>query len=365
MNTFTIIKEGLRFFKATLHAKKHGFTVYEGDANSICKAIVSERWNGSYFETGKRHYDQFWTRDIGMCASALINLGHREKLLKTLNYAMNRFDKAGKITTCITPDGKPYDFPRMAVDSLPMLIHAIVVSDAHHIMIQHKDFLEKQIDHYFSTVFNPQTSMVKMYAHFSSMKDMAIRRSSTYDNCMVYMLQQELNLLGFHNPFKGHDIKAKVDKHLWNGSYYYEDMRRQKIVTGDANTFPFWTGMVHSKAVFKKCMESIIQAKLDVPWPLKYTARHSAISRMSMYERFAGDYERDTIWMHLGMCYLDCVAKYYPSQLKKYMDALTKQIEENHNFLEVFTTDGKPFETHLHKCEEGMLWACKYLELRQ
>ncbi len=365
MNSLTIIKEGIRFFRSTLKAKRFGFHSYPGDYRSICKQIVMERWNGRYFETGKRHYNQFWTRDTGMCAEALVNLGQREKLLKTLSYAMQKFYRAGKITTCITPDGTPYDFPKMAVDSLPFLIHAIKVAEAQHLLIQYKDFLEKQIDDYFDKVFNPKTSMVKMYTHFSSMKDMAIRRSSTYDNCMVYMMQQELKLLGFHNPFEGHDIKAKIDKHLWNGSYYYEDMRRQKIITGDANTFPFWCGVVKSKAVFKKCMESVIRAKLDRPWPLKYTSRHNAISRMSLYERFAGDFERDTIWMHLGLCYLDCVKKFHPSKLNGYLKLINKQVEENHNFLELFMPDGKPFESRFHKSEEGMLWACKLMDLEQ
>ena len=108
-----------------------------------------------------------------------------------------------------------------------------------------------------------------------------------------------------------------------------------------------------------------MKAKLDKPWPLKYTAQHAPISRMSLYEKFAGNFERDTIWMHLGMCYLDCIAKYHPSHLKRYMDAISKQIEENHNFLEVFMPDGTPFESRFHKCEEGMLWAAKYIELKQ
>lgn len=366
MDLFTIIREGLRYFRATLYAKKHGFASYEGDAKEICRKIVDERWNGKYFETGKRHYNEFWTRDFGFCAEALVNLGHREKVLKTLSYAMQRFKKAGRITTTITPKGKPYDFPCMSVDSLPMLIHSIRVSDAQHLMIKYKDFLEFQIDKYFDKVFNPKNSMVKMYAHFSSMKDMAVRRSSTYDNCMVHMLQQDLKALQFHNPFEGHDIKAKIDKHFWNGSYYYEDMRREKTVTGDANTFPFWCGVVKSKAVFKKCMDSMARAKLDVPWPLKYSSSGKSISKTLLIEKlFMGDYERNTIWMHLGMCYLDCMKNFYASRLDDYLKKVSEQIKENRNFLEVFTPEGKPYEVKLHITEEGMLWACKYLDLKQ
>jgi hypothetical protein len=142
-------------------------------------------------------------------------------------------------------------------------------------------------------------------------------------------------------------------------------MRRQNIITGDANTYPFWCGVVKSKAVFKKCMESIMKAKLDVPWPLKYSSSQTNPSRMILAEKIVGDYERNTVWMHLGLCYLDCIKKFYPSKLRGYLNAIAKQVNENKNFLELFTPDGKPFEVRFHITEEGMLWAVKFLDLSQ
>jgi len=183
------VTEGSRIFysswKTRLFPKK-----YQGNATEICKKIVKDCYNGLYFQTSNQNFKQFWTRDFGWCISALIKQGYEKEVQATLRYAFNRFKKYKKITTTITPGGKPYDFPTKAVDSLPWFIHALRLGKFEY--YEHRPFLNKQIRIFFNRFIDKETGLVKK-KHFSSMKDFSIRKSSCYDNCMAAMLANDLN----------------------------------------------------------------------------------------------------------------------------------------------------------------------------
>jgi hypothetical protein len=366
MFTLTNFKEGLRIWNSARKLKK-GFKQYSGDANSICKNIVDDCWNknDAFFQTSTNNFCQFWSRDFGICAEALVKQGHHEKVFATLDYALARFQKHGRITTTITPDGKPYDFPCYAVDSLPFIIHTIRgLPKKPRVMLlnKYKHFLEEEIDFFFQTVYDPETNLVQQ-KHFSSMKDYSIRKSSTYDNCVMAMLQRELEELQFHNPLKGLPITQAIQKNLWNGNYFYEDLSKQELITGDANTFPFWTKTFTSKSMFQSCLQSMKNAGLDKPFALKYSPMQEKTTKTLFIEWIAGDYERDNVWMHVGLCYLDVLRQFDKQELTKQLAKYTERIEHHKNFLEVYTNKGEVFKTKLYHTDVGMLWCVKYLEL--
>ena len=136
-------------------------------------------------------------------------------------------------------------------------------------------------------------------------------------------------------------------------------------MTGDANTFPFWCDVTDSKKVFGLAMESMEKAGLTKPFPLKYTTDPKKIHKMHLIEIFAGDYERDAIWMHLGLCFLDVVKKYDENRFGHYIEQYEKLIKKHKTFLEVYDKKGRPFRTRLYITDESMLWAAKYLHLKK
>jgi len=341
--------------------RKHGFHRYSGDAKAICEQIVHDCWNGVFFQTSTGHFSEFWTRDFGMCVEALLKTGWKKEVMATLEYAMEHFVAAGKITTNIPKGGKPADFPNFAADSLPFFIHSLRLAGAKGLVKEHQAFLEKEIARYASLVFDPSTSLVRSDRSFSSMKDLAKRKSSTYDNSMLAMLSKDLASLPLPNPFAQHDIAKVMQTQLWNGRFFEEDMRKTGIVTGDANTFPFWCGAFSDKNMAQSCIKQIRKHGLNQPFPLKYTVEPKPISKMILVERFSGGYERDAIWMHLGLCYMDVVQRYDKRLFQEYVDKLAVVIEKYKTFLEVFEPDGKPFRTPFYVSDEGMLWAAKYL----
>ena len=111
---------------------------------------------------------------------------------------MGRFVQAREITTTITGKGKAFNVPLPAVDSLPYFIHSLKISGFPY--RAHKKFLNWQIRDFFEHFIDPITGLVKPEP-FSSMKDLSIRKSSCYDNCMVALLANDLKTMHLKSPF--------------------------------------------------------------------------------------------------------------------------------------------------------------------
>lgn len=357
------LKEGLRMFKRARAVKKRGFLKYQGSPEQVAVQIINACWNKehSYFQVSAGHFTEFWCRDFGMCAEALVKLGYRSQVIQTLDYALAKFQQNKRITTTISPDGVCFDFPYYAADSLPFIIRTIRVAQATDLQEKYKDFLKSEVQYYFDNVFDKERSMVRRDKFFSEMQDFAKRPSSCYANCMLSMLADDVLYLGMDNPFIEYKIKDSVMGAFWNGSFFYEDSSGGNIVSGDANTFPFWCGVTDSPDAYKKVIISLEQAGLTKPFPLKYDADRNVKHQMHFTDLFAGDYERDSVWIHLGLCFLDVVRKFDPQRFENYLDQYTSLIEKHQNFLEVYDRDGNPLHNFFYYADESMSWVSKWL----
>lgn len=336
---------------------------YHGNAKEICQQIVDDCWNGHFFQTSTTNFPQFWTRDFGWCCKSLIQLGYKDKVHQTLRYALNRFKKHKKITTTITPRGKPFDFPCMAVDSLPYLIHSIKIAQFPY--RSYKKFLNWQIKIFFEEVIDPLTGLVKPEKKFSSMKDFAVRKSSCYDNILVALLAKELKMMKLNNPFEKYDYPKLIKQHFWSGKFFFDDLSKQDYIAGDAQIFPFALGIISDNEMLESALNKIEKAKLDQPLPLKYTDKKAPI-KFIWEEAFLRNYELDSIWTHMGPFYIKLIKKTKPELAKKYKKTYSQMIEKYGNYLEVLTEKNsqvKPFRTPFYFCDRGMLWAANYLTL--
>lgn len=377
--TPTHLQEGFRIFrrswKQRLNPKR-----YAGNAQEICQQIVKDCWNGQFFQasTNQGNFAQFWTRDFGWCTAALLKWGYQQEVRQTLKYALHRFYDAGKVTTAITPPGKPFDFPGLAVDSLPWLIHSLHL--AKFPLYQYKDFLNQQLEKFVQDFVNPHTGLVRTDQHFSSMKDYSKRQSSCYDNCMLAMLKKDLQEMSeLQNPLTKFNYPALLKQHFWNGRYFYDDLTKQEYVAGDANVFPFLLGIIKerggedgrdngdgedSKAerMLRSAWQEMQKAGLDAPFPLKYTASRKNI-KFIWNEVLVHNYESNTLWTHLGPLFIKVVQQIDKVKAEEYKKHYTEWIEREGNYLEVFSTQGKPFRTPFYSSSSGMLWASNYLVL--
>jgi len=354
------LAQGPRIFLSSIK-NKISPKKYNGTAPEICTQIVKDCWQGRYFQTSMQNFPHFWTRDFGWCTVSLLKLGYQKEVQHTLRFALNAFSQHGKITTTITPKGKPFDFPTMAVDSLPWLIHSIKLSKMPY--FAYHDFLNKEIAHFYREVINPITGLVRPDKNFSSMKDLSKRKSSCYDNCMVAMLERDLKGLKLDNPFQKADYPALIKKHFWNGKFFFDDLSQQDYVAGDANLFPFVLGIITDKEMMISAIKAVRAEKLDEPLPLRYTASRNGIPFIWEEKIFLRNYEGNTCWTHMGLLYAKLMQQIDPALAEEYKKRYAEAIEKYKGFVEVFAADGKPYSSWGYAADRSMLWAANYLTL--
>ena len=354
----TLIKEGWRIFKRSRYVKKHGVKQYSGTAKEICNKIIEDCWNGSYYQVSNGHFSEFYMRDFGWCVDSLLKLGKRDRVLKTLDYALDHYSKQ-KLTTTINSKGKCIDVFSYAPDSLAFLVRSLVKAKANDLIRKYKSFLFNEIKK-FEKIIDPKTGMVD-FKKYSSMKDQSIRKSSTYDNCMAAMLAKDIRTLGLHTTLNFDNLKSKIKEELWNGNHFYDDMQKKEDITGDANLFPFWTGVFTDKKMMASAFNSIHKAGLDKPFPLKYSIQDD--KKKNFVSLFSSNYEGSSLWMHMGLLYVQMMKKVDMKKHKEYLKTYTGLIKQHKNFLEVYNFDGTPFKSSFYYSDESMLWCVNYLTM--
>lgn len=362
MFNITHALEGLRVFRRSLKVKFKGIGHYGGDAEHICGQIVKDCWNGSYFQTSTGHFCEFYIRDFGWCIDSLIKLGYKKEARKTLEYALEKYSKNKSITTTITPSGKCVDVFAYSPDTIAFLIKSLNAIGAADLIKKHKDLLNSEIKRFYDIVLDKNTGLVKNDVSFSSIKDNAKRKSSVYNNVMVAMLNNELKKTKLDNPLKKYDFQKILKKNFWTGSYFLDDMSGKDYVSGDANIFPFWTGVFDSKEMLRSCISKMQEAGLDRPFPLKYT-KSGVGHNMFAIEVFAPNYEGNSVWAHLGPLFIQLVKSIDRKKAEHYINQYKELIERHKNFLELYNPDGTPFKSLFYYADEGMLWAANYLAL--
>ena len=355
------ITQGSRIFTTSLKTR-FKYKEYEGGAIEICENIVKDCWNGHFFQTSTTNFPQFWTRDFGWCTQSLLKLGYEKEVMQTIRYAMNRFIEFGSVTTTIRPGGKPFDFPYMAVDSLAWFIHTIKISKFGYYDYRH--FLNKQIMDFFEKVVDKDTGLVVRDKKFSSIKDLSIRESSCYDNCMVAMLSKDLKDMKLVNPFEKYNYPKLIKETFWNGEFFFDDLQELNYVAGDANLFPIVLGIVKDKEIIEKAIKAIEENELDKPIPLCYTKEREN-ANFTWEEKMLKNYEGNVVWTHMGPLYIKLLL-HIDSKKKKAHEHIAKYkelIEHHKTFPEVVNKDGSLFKTPFYFCDTGMLWACNFISL--
>ncbi|MBI3052082.1 hypothetical protein HYY74_06555 [Candidatus Woesearchaeota archaeon] len=360
MGTLTHLLEGIRIFRHSASRKFNGWKQYNGDAKAICRQIVADCWNGRYFQTSTGHYRQFYTRDFGICAEALVSLGCREKVARTLDFALSRFRRHGHATVAITPKGRPFDFPNYAVDTLPFLMRALKAAKSRKLVEENRNFLESETRHLLRIAVDKKTGLVRKDRTFSSLKDYAARHSSCYDNAMLGMLSKYLDKLGMENPLRKYDYQQLIKEHFWTGEYFLDDLSGKKYVASDANIFPYWAGLIQDKQMMRSSVKAIRKEGLDQPTPLKYTKNRQ---RMIFLERIVSGWQTHACWTILGPIYIRLLKRIDGKAATVQTEKFSRLIERHGNYPEILDSKGRPFQTLLYHSDAGMIWASLYLEL--
>lgn len=358
------IHKAVSVIKRAALVRIKGFDRYYGNSKEICREIVNECWNGKYFMASAGHFSQFWTRDFGFCTKPLINLGYKTQVKQTLKYALDLFSKYNKVTTTISHYNLPYDFPYYAPDSLAYFIRSLRLSNSYDMIKQNSDFLNKEISRFYNIVLDADTGLVKKNRTYSSMKDLSVRISSCYDNCCVALLNNELKKIKLlDNPLKNYNFKKIIKDNFWIDNYFIDDLSGNYFITGDANVFPFYFEVFTEKNMLKSALAKIQEIGLDKPFPLKYYNSKEKKQKMIIWDKIIRNYERDTIWWHMGPLYIELVKKIDKNKANFYIRQYKQIIEKYGSYLELFNPDGTPYIKLFYIADESMLWASMLLEM--
>jgi hypothetical protein len=367
-NPFHVVGDAMDMAARSALRGLRGHKRYSGSSRDIARAIVRDCWNGTYIQGSAGHFHQFWVRDLGMCTPALVRMGMREEVHRSLAWALEVYERAGRVTTTIFPGRRPIDIYVYGSDSLPFLVYSLRVIEAVDLVQRHRPFLQAEVDRFYALLLDPETGLVTRRRTFAEPKDCMKKSSSTFSNAMLAFLAKELEALGgFSVPFDHRGFASRLCQVFWRGDHFIDDLSGEDLVSGDANTWPFWLGVVEDESMLSSALATLEREGLTRPFPLRYfTSRIPG--REHFYPRiFTPNYQGDTIWPQVGMVYIDLLARIRPAGALEHLRAYGEVIEREGNFLEVHSADGRPYKGRLgiYRADEGMIWAAMYLDLAE
>ncbi len=357
-----VLLDGVRL---SLKSKFARTKKYFGTTENICRNIIKKSYNNKkkYFMVSPNNFKEFYARDFGICIESLARLGYKEQARNTLKYAMKKYSEHGRITTHITPWGKPVDFPYHTPESASYMLNSLITLNDKSLLEKYKDFFEKEARKIYEEDIDKETGLLRKDKHFSSMKDYSKRKSDCYNNCFLALLARNLKKIGVKTPLEKYDYPGTIKKYFWKKNHFTDDLSGKDIISGDANVFPFWTKTFTDKEMLRQSLKSIQKKNLDKPFPLKYTAKEDTPKDFHFADKFVPGYEASNQWMHLGLCYLKVLEKHDPKRMAQHLKQYEYLVQKHKTFHEVFNDNGKPFKTLLYESDTGMIWASIFLDL--
>ncbi len=367
-NPFGLIVDALDMARKSAIRGVRGHKRYPGNSRDIARAIVRDCWNGTYIQGSAGHFHQFWVRDLGMCTPAFQRMGMAHEVHRSLAWALDVYERAGRVTTSIFPGSRAVDIYVYGSDSVPFLMYALRTNEAYDLIDRYRSFLQKEVNRFYKLLLDPKTGLVTRKKTFAEPKDCMKKRSSVFSNAMLAFLAQELESIGgFSIPFDHRGFELKLRREFWRGDHFIDDLSGEEIISGDANTWPFWLGVVKNEAMLKSALAALESEGLTRPFPLRYFSRRLP-HREHFYPRlFTPNYQGDTIWSQVGMVCIDLLARVDRIRALEHLHAYSELIERQGNFLEVYHSDGRPYTGRfgLYRADEGMIWAAMYLDLAE
>jgi hypothetical protein len=345
-----------------------GHVRHPGTATSILPAVIERCWDGRRFAASGGQFRQLWARDFGFAAPALVRLGHGARVDASLDWALEAWGRAGRITTTIFGGSRPADVWDYGVDSLPFVLRALRAAPAgERLVAGHGRLLEAEVARYGRTVVDPRTGLVRAGRRFSTHRDTVATSCNAYANAMVALLERELAATAwFPVPFPAGAADRLVDA-FWRGDRFGEGPRgtpEQDLVTGDGNVVPFWLRVVPDELGARPMLDALRRAGLTEPLPLRYSAAPPA-GEDAVQRLFVPDYQGTATWTSLGAMAIDVATRVDPAAGARWLRGHLEVIERDGTMWEVLDDDMRPYRGRLGlwRADEAMRWGALFLDL--
>jgi hypothetical protein len=334
---------------------------FDGEAREICQQILDRLWEGDFYRTSLGHFDFFWMRDFGTVCESLVKLGHADKVHHTLRWAMRYYRRANIVSTCIDKAGNCFEAPGPAIDTLPWLLHCLVVSKYPLSKSEHV-FLEKQLRKYRKRYLREHGHLKRMKV--GEMRDAVIYDRSAYAVSLVARLAtcvKKLRLGEF--PFPPEFYRDELLNHYWNGEYFQAD-HSTKVFSAESALMPFFLDIVSDSHMVNQTMDHIAKQKLNKPYPMIYTNKPEAFRYHPwMTAPYMPNYAGETVWSWFGEFYLHLLKRHKRPEYKEQYESFSAMIERHGNFPEMLNKDGSWYYAPIYRSDPGMVWVALFLEL--
>jgi hypothetical protein len=361
---------------AVVRVRRHarGHTRHRGSAEAIIRAGIDRCWNGRNLTASPGHFNTFWTRDVCFSSTSLVRLEprDRERLSASLAWAMGIWDRRGMhVTTTIHSKGHPSDVYDYGIDSLPLLVAGLRSSGADDLVHRHHTWLSNEIRHFADHAVDGATGLVRTDRTFSAHRDTVTNRSNAYGNTMVALLAKTLaektewdlpNPLDVHFP--DGDYGRLLLEHFWDGDHFRDAIGGDEV-SGEANLWPFWTGVIDDRALMATAFAYLEAEGYCSPYPMRYETSRRPEIEVWLTRHLLPDYQGRTIWTSLGAIYLSLLRLVDPVRAHAEIERYRAWIEREGTFWEVLNADGTCWVSPrwLYIGEEAMLWSSIYLAL--
>ncbi len=350
-----------------LRRAARGHVRHRGTAASVLTAVLERCWDGRRYAASGGQFRQFWARDFGHAAPALVRLGHGARVDGSLDWALAAWSRAGRITTTIFPGARPADVWDYGVDSLPLVFRALRAAPAGERLVADRGrLLAAEVRRFAEAVIDPSTGLVRTGCRFSTHRDTVATSCNAYANTMVALLERELvETAWFALPFAPGAAERLVEV-FWRGDRFGEGPAgspEADLVTGDANVVPFWLGVVPDGLGARAMLDALDAARLADPVPLRYSAaRPAAEDRVQRF--FVPDYQGTAIWTSLGAMATEVALRVDPPRGERWLRRHLEIVERDGTMWEVLDGSLRPYRGRfgLWRADEAMLWGALFLD---
>lgn len=338
-------------------------TRFDGNATEIAEQVAEKLWNGDFYRTSLGHYDFFWMRDFGTTAAAYVKIGHRDRVLQTLKWAMHNYRRAGTVTLCIDRAGNTFNAPaKKSIDALPWLLHSLVVSGYELNKSEH-EFLQTRLRHYSKKFIDRQNGMIKP-VRYAELRDAVNYNKSAYSLAMIGRMSECAQILGLNAfLFPAETYRRVLLDYYWNGTFFRADSENNTF-SSECALMPFFVGLIDDADMARATFDYIEKKKLNRPYPMQH-GEHDELfhHRLGMGPKIMPNYTGSTVWTWMGTFYLQLLKKYKAPEYAKQYNRLAELIEKYGTYPELINHDGTWYTAPFYRSDPGMVWVGLFLAL--
>jgi hypothetical protein len=335
---------------------------FDGDARQIGEQIIERVWQGDFYRTSLGHYDFFWMRDFGTVANSLVQLGNKDKVQRTLNWALLHYMKANHVTQCLDRNGNAFNAPaKKSVDALPWLLHSLAVSNYQLHPLERK-FLNERLAHYTDVYLLPDGDL-KQNVHFAELRDAVNYDRSAYAIALIARLSVCAKELDLKFDFTVETYQTILKKQYWNGKFFKAD-RSTNVYSSESALMPFFHDIITDKKMVEATMDYITDRKLNKPYPLQYGEHSEKFHyRPTMNNIVMPQYTGNTLWTWHATFYLHVLHRYKRAEYAENYHKFAELIERHGTYPELVNHDGSWYKAPFYMADPGMVWVALFLEL--